>query len=109
MDHSNTENKKIPADESKKLPTSTVTEDEAIPKEEAATSKVEDTTSKVEETVPKVGNDSDSEEEDGAKLLDLAFAMDCTGSMGSQIDAAREVGRLYILIKFCLTMYIVDA
>ena len=29
--------------------------------------------------------------ETGPKFLDLAFAMDCTGSMGSYIDAARQV------------------
>ena len=120
MDHIKTETEKLTANEPEKLPTSTFAKDRFISKEEVATSiveettstvkdttstvkdttsKVEDTTStvkdntsKVEGTVPKVCNDSDSEKEAGEKLLDLAFVMDCTGSMGLQINAAKDVG-----------------
>ena len=107
MDHTKTETETFVADEPEKLPISTVTEEEVTPKEEAATSKMDDTTPKEEAAtskmedhaskvdVPKVQTDSDSEEEDGEKLLDLAFAMDCTGSMGSQIHAAKEVGYIF--------------
>ena len=90
--------KTVCANEPEKLPTSTATEEEVTPKMEDTFSKMEDSSSKIEETVPNVVDDSDSEEEDGEKLLDLAFAMDCTQSMSSQIRAAKEVGHIFLYI-----------
>ncbi len=34
-------------------------------------------------------------------ILDLAFVMDCTGSMGSYIQNATEVGNLILDLKSC--------
>ena len=51
----------------------------------------EDRKMEVEET--KVEVETKAEEKDeGPNVLDLAFAMDCTGSMGSYIEQARQVG-----------------
>ncbi len=44
------------------------------------------------EAAPDANTDSSSDKTAGPSLLDLAFAMDCTGSMGSYIHNARQVG-----------------
>lgn len=51
---------------------------------------------KIEAEDPRSTEVSDEKKEegkksDGASILDLAFAMDCTGSMGSYIQQARQV------------------
>lgn len=47
----------------------------------------------VDQTTAAAGNEEKKEEkkDEGPSVLDLAFAMDCTGSMGSYIDQARRV------------------
>ena len=55
----------------------------------------------VEET--KVEVETKAEEKDeGPNVLDLAFAMDCTGSMGSYIEQARQVGINHIYFYHCI-------
>ena len=34
-----------------------------------------------------------------SSVLDLAFAMDCTSSMGSYIRQAQQVGEIYTILK----------
>ena len=40
-------------------------------------------------------NEKEKEKDEGPSVLDLAFAMDCTGSMGSYIQQARQVSIYY--------------
>ena len=62
----------------------------------------EDSKMQVEEPTVEVETKAEEKEKDeGPSVLDLAFAMDCTGSMGSYIEQARQVGLNYIYFKYC--------
>ena len=53
--------------------------------------KMEVEETKHEEVEKKSEEKEEEKKDDGPSVLDLAFAMDCTGSMGSYIHQARQV------------------
>ena len=61
----------------------------------------EDRKMEVEETKFEVETKAE-EKDEGPSVLDLAFAMDCTGSMGSYIEQARQVGINLIYFYHCI-------
>ncbi len=45
----------------------------------------------------------EAKKDDGPSVLDLAFAMDCTGSMGSYINQARQVRQQHSDFFLCVS------